>query len=59
MNVMDAGDESDDEHKSTEMIEDIRDGGQSHPSINRGKSRYKIRYRIKRENISTKCLKLS
>ena len=31
-----SGDESDDEPMSTDMLEDIRDGGQSHTSINRG-----------------------
>ena len=35
MDVMDSGDESDDEHMSKEMLEDIHDGSQSHPSVNR------------------------
>ena len=47
MDVMDYGDESDDETVSTDMLEDIRDGSQSHLIINRRDARYKIRYRIK------------
>ena len=40
-------DESDDEPMSTETLEDIRDGSQSHPNVNRIEARYKIRDRIK------------
>ena len=47
MDTMYSGDESDAEPMSTEMLEDICDGGQSHPSINRRESGYKIRYHIK------------
>ena len=32
---MDSGDESDDDPISTEMLEDIRDGSQSHMNVNR------------------------
>ena len=39
---MSSGDESDAETISTEMLEDIRDGSQSHPSVNRRDSCYKI-----------------
>ena len=35
MDVMDSGDESEDELMSTGMLEDIRDGTQYHPSDNR------------------------
>ena len=35
MDVMDSGDKSDDEPMSMEMLEDIRDGSQSHPNVNR------------------------
>ena len=48
MDEMDSGDESDDEPMSTEMLEDIHDGIQSHPSVNRKEERYKISDRIKR-----------
>ena len=35
MDAMDSGDESDDEPMSTEMLEDISDGIQSHPNVNK------------------------
>ena len=39
---MDYGDESDDDLISTEMLEDICDGSQSHPNNNKKESYYKI-----------------
>ena len=53
MNEMDSGDESDDGPISTEMLEDICDGRQSHPSVNRREACYKIRDRI--EQRQTEC----
>ena len=47
IDAMSSGDESDAEAMSIEMLYDIRDGIQSHPSINRRKSHYKIRGHIK------------
>ena len=47
IDVMDSGDESDDEPMSTEMLEDICDGSQSRLSVNRREARYKIRDFIK------------
>ena len=44
---MDYGDESDDDPMSTQMLEDIHDGSQSHPNVNRREARYKIHARIK------------
>ena len=44
---MDSGDEPDDDPISTEVLEDIRDGSQSHPNVNRREARYKICDRIK------------
>ena len=41
------GDESDHDLISTEMLEYIRDGNQTHPKINRREARYKIRDRIR------------
>ena len=41
--MLDSGHESYDKHMSTEMLEDIRDGIQSHTNVNRRESRYKIR----------------
>ena len=40
-------DESDHDLISTEMLEDICDGSQTHPNVNRREARYKIRYRIR------------
>ena len=47
MDVMDSGDESEDDAISTEMLEDIPDISQSHLSVNRIEARYKIRGCIK------------
>ena len=35
MDAMDSGDESDHDLISTDMLEDIRDGSQSHPNFNK------------------------
>ena len=43
MDDINSGDESDHDLISTEMLEDIRDGSQTHPHVNRRKARYKIR----------------
>ena len=45
--VMDSGNESDDDPISTETLEDIRDRSQSHPSVNRKGAQYKIHGCIK------------
>ena len=34
---------------STEMLEDIRDGSQTHPNVNKREARYKIRYRVRQK----------
>ena len=47
MDAMDYGDELDHDLISAEMLEDIRDGNQSHPNINKREARYKIRDRIR------------
>ena len=39
---MDSGDESEDEPMYMDMLEDICDGSQSHPSLNRREARYNI-----------------
>ena len=44
---MDYGDESYHNLISTEMLENIRDGSQSHPNVNKIEARYKIRDRIR------------
>ena len=43
MDTMDSGDESDHDLISTEMLEEICDGSQSHPNVNKRESCYKIR----------------
>ena len=42
MENINSGDESDHDAISTEMIEDIRDGSQTYPNVNRREARYKI-----------------
>ena len=43
MDNINSGDDSDHDLISTEMLEDIHDGSQTHPNINRREARYKIR----------------
>ena len=47
MENINSGDESDHDLISTEMLEDIRDGCQTHTDVNRRESRLKIRDRIR------------
>ena len=47
MNSMDYRDESDHDLISTYILEDIRDGSQSHPNVNKIEAHYKIRDRIR------------
>ena len=47
MDAINSGDESDHDFISTEILEDIRDGSQTHPNVNRREARYKIRDRIR------------
>ena len=42
MYTINFGDESYHDLVSTEMLEDIRDGSQTHPDFNRREARYKI-----------------
>ena len=51
MDVMDSGYESDDDPISTEMLEDICDGSQTDPNVNRREARYKICDRIKQRQL--------
>ena len=53
-NAIDSGDESDDEPMSTNMLEDICDGSESHPNINKREARYKIRDLIKQRQLKWK-----
>ena len=47
MDAMDSGNNSDYDLIYTQMLEEIFDGRQSHPNVNRRESRYKIRDNIK------------
>ena len=47
MDVISSRDESDAEFMSTDMLEDICDGSQYHPNINRREAQYKICYCFK------------
>ena len=47
MDAMDSSDESDHDLISTKMLENISDGSQYHPNVNRRESSYKICGRIK------------
>ena len=42
MDAMNSGDESDHDLISTEILEDICDGGQTHPNVNRREAHCKI-----------------
>ena len=47
MENLDSNEKSDHDLISTETLEDIRDGSQTHPTVNKREVRCKIRYRIK------------
>ena len=47
MENVDSNEKSDDDHISTERLEDIRDGSQTHPNVDKREARRKIRDRIK------------
>ena len=47
MKNINSGDESDHDLISTEMLEDIRDGSQTHPNVNKREARYEILDRIR------------
>ena len=51
MDAMDSGDESYHDLISMEMLEDIRDGSQSHPDVNKREARYKTRDRIRQRQL--------
>ena len=51
---MDYDDESEHDNIFTEMLENICNGSQSHPNVNRRESRYKIRDRIRKSQSECK-----
>ena len=49
MENLDSNEQSNHDLISTEMLEDIRDGGQTHPNVNKREARYKICDRIRKK----------
>ena len=47
MENIDSNENSDYDLISTEMLEDIRDGSQTHPDVNKREARYKICDRVR------------
>ena len=47
MENLNSNDESDHDLISTEMLEDIRDGSQTHPNVNKREARYEICERVR------------
>ena len=54
MENLNSGDDSDHDIISMEMLEDIRDGSQNHPNINRIEARSKIRDSIMQRQLERK-----
>ena len=54
MEKINSGDESDHDLIYTEMLQDIFDGSQTHPNVNRRESRYKIRDYIRQSQLECK-----
>ena len=51
MDAMNSGDESDHDLISTEILEDIRDGSQTHRNVDGREARYKIHDRIRQRQL--------
>ena len=51
MDATNSGDESDYDIISTEMLEDICEGSQTHPNVNRREAGYKIRNRFRQRQL--------
>ena len=49
MENLDSNENSDHDLISTEILEDIRDGSQTHPTVNKREARYEICDRIRRK----------
>ena len=54
MDAINSGDESDHDLISTEILEVICDGSQTHPNFNRREARYKICDRIRQRKLEWK-----
>ena len=51
MDAINYGDESDHDLIYTEMLEDMRDGSQTYPNVNKREARYKIRDCIRQRQL--------
>ena len=51
MENLDSNEQSDHDLISTDMLEDIRDGSQTHPNFNKKEARYKIRGRVRQKEL--------
>ena len=51
MDAINSGDESDDDLISTEMLEDICDGSQTHTNVNKREAHYKICDRVSQRQL--------
>ena len=49
MENIDYNEKSDHDLMSTEILEDIRDGSQTHPDVNKREARYEIRDRVRKK----------
>ena len=54
MENLDENENSDHDHISTEMIKDICDGNQTHPTVNKREARYEIRDHIRQKELQWK-----
>ena len=54
MDAMDSANESDHDPIPTKFLEDIHDGSQSHPNVNRIEARYKLRDCINQRQLEWK-----
>ena len=54
MENLDSNEQSDHDLISMEMLEDIRDGSQTHPNVNKREARYEIRDRVRQKELQWK-----
>ena len=54
MENLDSNEKSDHDIISREMLEDIRDGSQTHPNVNKKEACYKIRDRVRQKESQQK-----
>ena len=54
MKNIDSNEKSDHDFISKEVLEDIRDGSKTHPTVNKREARYEIRDRVRRKELQWK-----